>query len=126
LEANKKQNIIYYTPAIGWGILIIYFSLLPSQKVPSLLKNIWDFSLHTGIYFLLAALIFLGYTQFKKTAFNLSTAFFTILLVAVLGGALELIQEYYITNRSGEWLDFVANNFGAVIASGAWFFLVKK
>ena len=126
METKNKHNIIYYTPAIGWGILIIYFSLLPSQRVPSLLKNIWDFSLHTGIYFLLAALIYLGYARHKKTAFNFTVALFSVLWVAIMGGVLELIQEFYITNRSGEWFDFVANILGAAIASLAWFLLKKK
>jgi VanZ family protein len=37
------------------------------------------------------------------------------MLPALIGGALELIQNYCTTYRSGEWLDFVADSIGAAI-----------
>jgi len=126
LVAKHKHNIIYYTPAIGWGILIIYFSLLPSANVPSILKNIWDFYLHSAIYFLLAALIFLGHARYKITPFNFSTVIFTTAWVAVMGGILELIQEYVILNRTAEWSDFFANISGAVLAGLIWWIIAKR
>lgn len=36
---------------------------------------------------------------------------------AILGGVLELIQEYLTTTRSGEWLDFLADSIGAVLGA---------
>ncbi len=126
LVAKLKHNIIYYAPAIGWGILIIYFSLLPADKVPSLLKNMWDFSLHSAIYFLLAALVFLAYARYKKVVFNFTIVLYALLLVAVLGGTLELIQENYISHRRGEWFDFLANITGAGLAALAWKLIVRK
>lgn len=36
---------------------------------------------------------------------------------AILGGVLELIQEYLTTTRSGEWLDFLADSIGAVLGT---------
>ena len=126
LVPRFKHNIVYYTPAIGWGILIMYFSLLPAGNVPSILKNMWDFSLHAGIYFLLAALIFLGYARYKKKAFHLGLALLAALLAAVMGGAMELIQEHYIPNRHSEWLDFFANILGAIIASFCWKILTRN
>ena len=34
-----------------------------------------------------------------------------------LGGGLELAQKYLTTCRSGEWLDFMANSAGVVLAA---------
>lgn len=34
--------------------------------------------------------------------------------LSLMGGLLELLQAYYTTTRSGEWLDFVADSIGAV------------
>ena len=36
-------------------------------------------------------------------------------LPALLGGALELVQNYCTTYRSGEWLDFAADSIGAAV-----------
>ena len=45
--------------------------------------------------------------------------FWGLLVPVLLGGALELVQAYCTTYRSGEWLDFVADAIGAVLGSGA-------
>lgn len=36
------------------------------------------------------------------------------------GGLLELMQEYFYTDRQGSWPDFVANTVGAI--TGIWLF----
>ena len=35
----------------------------------------------------------------------------------IMGGLVELVQAYCTTNRTGDWLDFLANTVGAVIGS---------
>ena len=49
--------------------------------------------------------------------------FWKLFLLAWLGpilmsGLLELLQKYCTTNRSGEWLDFLANSTGVTLAVG--------
>ena len=49
--------------------------------------------------------------------------FWKLFLLAWLGpilmsGLLELMQKYCTTNRSGEWLDFLANSTGVTLAVG--------
>jgi len=36
----------------------------------------------------------------------------------LLGGAIELIQKYCTTTRSGEWLDFAADTMGVLLGAG--------
>ena len=43
----------------------------------------------------------------------------------LMGGLLELLQEYATTTRSGDWLDFAANVTGVTIGSIFGFFLQK-
>ena len=40
-----------------------------------------------------------------------------LLAPALMGGLLELLQEYATTTRSGEWLDAVADAVGALLGS---------
>jgi len=56
------------------------------------------------------------------------TALQATLYPALLGGAMELVQAYLTTYRSGDWLDFVADCVGVALAFpfGIAFFLWRK
>jgi VanZ family protein len=124
--AKIKSTYLYYTPAIVWGILIFYFSLMPGGEVPDLLKSIQGFFIHMAIYFLLALLIICGASQFTLSKVGTSIFTFTLLIILVMGGILEPIQELYIPNRVGELEDVIANMLGGVIAVFLWRTLVKN
>lgn len=47
---------------------------------------------------------------------RLRTRWAAPILSALYGGAIELMQAYFTTCRSGEWLDFYADAFGALVA----------
>lgn len=55
-----------------------------------------------------------------------------ILLPIIMSGCIELMQAYCTDNRSGDWLDFVANCIGVLLAAlvgnyvlRPWFFKKK-
>jgi len=41
-----------------------------------------------------------------------------LLGMIALGGVMELLQAYYTTTRSGEWLDFYADTVGVLLGNG--------
>ena len=43
----------------------------------------------------------------------------------VMGGMLELLQEYATTTRNGDWFDFAANTLGATLGSLVGLLLIK-
>ena len=47
------------------------------------------------------------------------------LALILMGGVLELLQEYATTTRSGDWLDFAANTLGATLGSVIGFLMIK-
>ena len=47
------------------------------------------------------------------------------LALVLMGGVLELLQEYTTTTRSGDWLDFAANTLGATLGSVIGFLMIK-
>lgn len=51
-----------------------------------------------------------------------------MVLPILMGGVMELMQAHLTTCRSGEWLDFVANSIGAIIATliGSVALLLKR
>ncbi|MCH8553948.1 MAG: VanZ family protein [Schleiferiaceae bacterium] len=113
-----------YTPAIVWGILILYFSLLPSDDVPGQLKEMSDQLLHALIYGGLTLLLTLAVTVKKPEEFPFSTALLWLVFATLFGGLVEYLQETYIPGREGEWRDVLANFLGAIcgliIAFGCW------
>ena len=44
---------------------------------------------------------------------------------AWIGGAIELLQEYCTTYRGGDWLDFLANSTGVVLATLFAYFVLR-
>ena len=43
----------------------------------------------------------------------------------LMGGLLELLQEYATTTRNGDWLDFAANALGATLGSLVGLLIIK-
>lgn len=41
-----------------------------------------------------------------------------ILLCISYGGLIEIMQAKIFSNRSGDWLDFIANSFGCLMGLG--------
>ena len=115
---NKPTNyykILHFTPAIVWGVVILYFSSLEREEVPTVLLSISDKLIHSGIYFLLSTLIILGYIRYNlKGVIKRKEIGLALVYSLVLGGITELIQEYLVPSRFGDWLDFWANTIGAI------------
>lgn len=102
---------------ITWGVVVIilYLSLsripsTPMDDIPSIDKFV-----HTGMYAFLSAIIWFERSR-QHRAVKLSHAFAgAFLLPVIMGGSLELIQEYGTDCRQGSWWDFAANTLGVVI-----------
>lgn len=118
--ASKKRSynsIISFTPAVGWGILVLYLSITPGDELPDSLVALNDKFLHGFIYFFSAMLLYLGSIKYDFSNKLSSRKMFYILLLCVLFGLfIELIQAYFIPRRDGDWKDFVANSLGASIS----------
>jgi VanZ family protein len=107
----------YYTPAVLWGIFITVYTLIPLSKLPPKLLDANDKLLHMAIYFFTAALIYLGRQRYKiKATIASRFLWLTFLGCTLYGGLIEILQHFFVTNRHGEWLDFLANSLGALFA----------
>lgn len=122
----KKTNFLYYAPAIGWGILIAYFSLVPSKKLPNLLLDIKDVFLHFGIYAVLGLLFVAGNMQFKRQFVHTHFLFAVFIGAFLFGFAIEMIQGGYIEGRHFEWADLFFNTLGTLIIFPFTYFYANK
>ncbi len=112
-----RKHLWYFTPALGWGIFISYYTLIPPHALPKTLVSMEDKALHLLIYFFTAGLLYLGFIRYSlSNRPKPAQLWFIVGLCALYGGLIEIIQHYWVANRHGEWLDFWANTAGAVLS----------
>lgn len=101
------------------ALAIVLLSLLPIPDVRMPVKvPLVDKWTHMVMYGVLTLVIWLEYLRAHRQMRGLRLLLLAFLAPIAMGGALELMQAYLTTCRSGEWLDFVANSIGAVVGAG--------
>tara|TARA_R110002050_G_scaffold27038_7_gene70864 strand:+ start:18523 stop:18918 length:396 start_codon:yes stop_codon:yes gene_type:complete len=123
----KTYKLTYYTPAIVWGFLIAYFTLMPGSQVPKSLASLNDKWIHGTIYFFSASLIILGLVRYNfRRSLSIKAAILVFLFCLLFGGMIEILQHEFVSRRHGDWLDFWANNTGAAISVLLWSFTLGR
>lgn len=98
--------------------MVIILSLAPLKEMPELPDiKFMDKWVHFVMYGGLCLVIWWEYFRQHKSTLWLRATIGAILLPALLGGILELMQEYLTTYRNGDWLDFAANCIGVLLAA---------
>lgn len=101
------------------ALAIVLLSLLPVPDVRMTVEvPLMDKWTHMVMYGVLTLVIWLEYIRAHRQMRGLRLLLLAFLAPIAMGGALELMQAYLTTCRSGEWLDFVANSIGAVVGAG--------
>jgi VanZ family protein len=101
------------------ALAIVLLSLLPIPDVRMTVEvPLMDKWTHMVMYGVLTLVIWLEYIWAHRQMRGLRLLLLAFLAPIAMGGALELMQAYLTTCRSGEWLDFVANSIGAVVGAG--------
>jgi len=96
---------------------IIILSLAPLQDMPDLPGvKFLDKWTHFVMYGGLCLVIWWEYLRQHKTTDWKRASVGVVLLPILLGGLLELAQDYLTTYRNGEWMDFVADSMGVLLA----------
>ena len=123
-----KGFILRYPLSIAIILLVTFLSFF---KPPSTdLDNVpgIDKLVHTGMYFVMASFLWWEfYKGQKNTHAPIWHAWVGAFLCPLLyGGIVELLQEYCIEHRGGEWLDFAANSAGVIIAAVVGYYFLPK
>lgn len=106
--------------------VICYLSFFtPPQTELNNISNI-DKLVHTCMYGGLSIIIWWEYLRKHDTICWKRFIPISVVFPIMMSGIIELLQAYCTTNRSGEWLDFVANSFGVVLAFIAGNFVLRR
>jgi VanZ family protein len=106
-------------PGILWAFFIFFLCSLPGNDVPKVqfLFDDFDKVAHFGLFFILSALMYRGFT--KQNSFSVLSQFpyFIITLFCILyGGGIELYQGYFVIDRSADKYDLVADIMGCIMS----------
>ena len=110
-----KKNI--FTVIVTTAVVIL--SVIPIPEVPPLegvpFIDKWvHFVMYGGVSLAMwMDLYFVRKERFLSPKFNVSVLLFPI----ILGGVMEVVQEYLTTCRNGDLLDFYADAFGCLIGN---------
>lgn len=112
-EYIKKYPFSLFLVVAIWIICLIPIPETPLDDVPMIDK--WT---HFVMYGSLCSVIFIEYayrhikTNIKRLAIG------GVLLPIIMGGLIELAQAYCTGgNRSGDWIDWIANSIGVMIGT---------
>ncbi len=108
--------------------LVIYFSFfsIPSLDAPPFpyFDKIGHFCMYGGLSGVLWLEFLWNYRKEEKIPFKRGMIGGTVLPI-LFSGLIEFAQEYLTINRSGDFLDFLANASGSLIATAIAWFLIR-
>ena len=127
LERITRNSI----PAVLCGIVILILTGLPGSAFPRVKPALGiDKMVHFGMYATFAFLCIWGYRKqyikYNKT-YRTKALKRTCIVSIAFGGITELMQEYLVPTRTGDWFDFIADSIGTLIGiSIFWLFYHRK
>ncbi len=115
LHFIKKYPFSLICIALVW-YLSIWFVLPEQVELPSI--NFLDKWTHFVMYGGTCSVIWIEYLRHHRQLDWENIFFWAWLMPILMGGLIELVQAYCTTNRSGEWLDWLADGVGVTLSIG--------
>ncbi|RZK60041.1 MAG: glycine cleavage system protein H [Pedobacter sp.] len=113
---KKDYKVLKYQIwSIVWTIVILILCNIemPDTK-DTLFFEGFDKMTHLGFFYILTILLFYGKIKYQHNfSFRSLTIFKVIVINAIIGGGIELLQWKVFTYRSAEWWDFGCDMLGA-------------
>jgi VanZ family protein len=111
-------------PSLAWALFIMGLCALPGSAIPELTFLQWlrpDKIVHLVLFGVLSFLLIKAFTeQSSVKVLNGYPKIISIIVSALYGVLIEVLQEYCFIGRQGDVFDAMADTLGAFI--GWWFF----
>ena len=117
-------------PGILCGIVILILTGLPGSLLPRVKPTIGiDKVVHTFMYAGFAYACLWGYRkQFVSNGlvYRRKAIILTVIISIIHGSLTELMQEYFIPKRSGDWFDFLSDIIGMGIGVLVFYLFFRR
>lgn len=119
----EQQKIPFkkFLPGIAWFFIVAALTLMPGSDIPKIdwmdkIKN-FDKIVHAGLF---GGLTFLFSLPYFKSGYSFAQKRIHLIRISIAviiwGITTELIQKFYIPGRDFDFLDWVADSTGVLIA----------
>ena len=126
LEKLTRNSI----PGVLCGIVILILTGLPGSLLPRVKPTIGiDKVVHTFMYAGFAYACLWGYRkQFVSNGlvYRRKAIILTVIISIIHGSLTELMQEYFIPKRSGDWFDFLSDIIGMGIGVLVFYLFFRR
>ena len=113
--------------SLFWIALIFILCSIPGNSLPAEPKiPYFDKLVHAGLYFFMTLFILPVLDLSRKGYIRKTSAIIVLLITAAYGGFIEIAQEHWFVNRSGDIKDFLADIAGSILGIAFYFLLLKK
>ena len=114
---QRLSDVKYYLPAMGWAVVILVLSAMPSQQLPQIDIISIDKIGHLGVYWILTMLILWGASKQPDANLKIWSQSLSIILAigTIYGILIELMQYLFFPGRYFEILDALANFVGCIL-----------
>lgn len=102
--------ILKYFAAIVATLTIAAICFLPGSNLPNAPFLNFDKFVHFGIFAILTILWYLPFWDKRSNSLN----FLIALLLITYGGIIEIVQHQFVTGRTGDVFDLIANILGVL------------
>ncbi|KQB99552.1 VanZ family protein [Pedobacter sp. Hv1] len=127
---NNYKVLKYQRWSIVWTFIILVLcniQLPASEGGSGFFFEGFDKLAHLGFFYVLTILLFYGKIKYQHSyRFRSLTILKVLIISAVIGGAIELLQWKVFTYRSAEWWDFGCDMIGALMGVFSYVLLHKS
>lgn len=127
---NNYIAVKYQRWSIVWTIIILVLCnirLPESEGSAGFFFKGFDKLAHLGFFYVLTILLFYGKIKYQHSyRFRSLTILKVVLISAVIGGGIELLQWKVFTYRSAEWWDFGCDMIGCLMGVFSYALLHKS
>ena len=120
------QALRYQIWAVIWTVLVLVLCNihLADSEGSGFFFDGFDKVTHLGMFFVLTILLFYGKIRYQHNySFRSLTIIKVILINAIIGGFIELLQWKVFTYRSAEWWDFGSDMIGCLMGVASYILL---
>lgn len=104
MTRRSMESLFLRALFIGSAIIVLVFSLMPTQMLPGVALDLWDKAQHLLVFLYLTILGCMAY----RSPFRL------LLALIIFGGLIEILQRLSGW-RFGDWLDLLADLLGVLL-----------
>ena len=110
--------VLQFRLTLVLAVCLLAGCLYPIESVPLSEVHWGDTLIHVCIFFVLSTSAWIEVSLARISSKRQWIVAMTTMLA--YGGIVELLQEYFTTSRSGEWLDFTADAIGVGLAAAVF------